>query len=308
MEEDVEKNPATGKETTTWNEIDSGDISIGVIPLVPIILGKRDGTSWRVTPPLRDLAHMQVKLFQMESNLDSTKELTAFPMLAGDGITGTDDKNVAIKVPVGPRAVLFAPMAGDGRHGQWHFIEPSGASLTFLQADIDKYKTEMRDLGMQPLTSANLTVITTANVAMKAHSAVQAWALMLKDGLEQAWKITVMWLKQNVEPIVNVHTDFGVDMEAGTELTSLSAMEAAGVISKELNFNEAKRRGVLADDADFKTDQEKRATEDANNVMTPEVHIDPVTGMPVAVTPKHGTLNPPPKPQIKVRPGERIVN
>jgi hypothetical protein len=131
---------------------------------------------------------------------------------------------------------------------------------------------------------------------------------MLKDSLEQAWKITMMWLKQNVQPVVNVHTDFGVDMEAGTELVSLSAMEAAGVISKKLNFNEAKRRGVLADDADYDEDQEQVATEQANQVLQPESHLDPITGMPVVVTPKPGNLNPPSKPPIKVSPGERIVN
>jgi hypothetical protein len=46
----------------------------------------------------------------------------------------------------------------------------------------------MRNLGRQPLATANLTVVTTANVSMKAHSAVQAWALLLKDALEQAWR------------------------------------------------------------------------------------------------------------------------
>lgn len=307
-EEDVEKDN-NGKTTISWSQISGGEISIGVIPLVPVILGKRDGTSWRIAPPLRDLAYMQVKLFQMESNLDSIKELTAFPMLAGDGINGLDDKNAVIKVPVGPRAVLFAPAMASGRPGSWHFIEPAGSSLTFLQTDIDKHKTEMRDLGFQPLTAANLTVITTANVSIKAHSAVQAWALMLKDALEQAWKITMMWLLQpTTEPVVNVYTDFGVDIDAPTDLVFLQGIETASVISKQLLFNEAKRRGVLADDADYDDDQEQVATEQANQVMQPESHIDPVTGAPVVVTPKPGTLNPPPKPPMKVRPGERIVN
>jgi hypothetical protein len=310
FQEDTTKDQATGKETATWNVVDEGDISIGVIPLVPVILGKREGTSWRITPPLRDLAYMQVKLFQMESNLDCTKELTAFPMLTGNGINGLDDKGQTIKVPVGPRGVLFAPANGSQSPGNWQFIEPSGASLTFLETCIDKHKTEMRDLGYQPLTAANLTVITTANISIKAHSAVQAWALMLKDALEQSWKITVQWLNKKVEPVVNVHTDFGVDMEAGTELASLTALETANVISKKLLFEETKRRGMLADDADYEKDQEQIATEAANNVLTPEVHVDPVTGMPIAVTPKHGTLNPPPPPPkkpVKVKPGEKVV-
>lgn len=309
-EEDVQKDKATGKVTSTWNVIKSGDISINIIPLVPIILGKRQGTSWRISPPLRDLAYMQIKLFQMESNLDCTKELTAFPMLAGEGIQGTDKEGKPIQVPVGPRAVLFAPVSGNGRSGTWHFIEPSGASLSFLQSDIDKYKIEMRDLGYQPLTSANLTVITTANISLKAHSVLQAWALMMKDALEQAWKITGKWLQQDIEPVVNVHTDFGVEISEGNDMTELQAMRTDGVISKKLMFEEAKRRGKLSDDADYKKDQEQMAQEASNDVLQPEVHIDPVTGMPIAVTPQHGNLNPPPPPPpkpVKIKPGEKVV-
>lgn len=308
-QEDTEKNAKTGKETTTWNVIDEGDITIGIIPLVPIILGKREGTSWRVTPPLRDLTYMQVKLFQMESNLDCIKELTAFPMLSGNGINGTDSENKVIQVPVGPRAVLFAPPNNSGTAGTWTFIEPSGQSLTFLESAIEKHKMEMRDLGYQPLTNANLTVITTANVSIRASSAVQAWALMLKDALEQAWHITMLWLKKpNIEPIVNVHTDFAVDLDGVSDLTELQGMEKEKVISKKLLFEEAKRRDKIRSDVSYEDEQEQIATEATNVALTPEKQIDPVTGMPIVVTPEQGVLNPPPKPPIKVRPGERVIN
>lgn len=307
-QEDTNKNASTGKEKTSWNVIDEGLITIGIINLVPIILGKRDGTSWQVDPPLRDLAYMQVKLFQMESNLDSTKELTAFPMLTGNGINGMDESNKVITVPVGPRAVLFAPPNNSGTAGSWQFIEPAGTSLNFLDTGIEKHKTDMRNLGYQPLDSTNLTVITTANVSAKANNAVQAWALMLKDGLEQSWNITVQWLKRNDEPEVYIYTDFGVDIDGASDMAELQAMEQVNVISKKLLFDEAKRRGKLSDAADYEQDQEQIATEAANNVLTPESHIDPITGMPIVVTPQHGVLNPPPKPPIKLRPGERVMN
>lgn len=292
-QENIQKDSKTNKQTSHWVVIAEGDITLGIIPLVPIIIGKRDGTSWRVTPPLRDLAYMQIKLFQMESNLDCTKELTAFPMLTGNGINGLDEKGGTIKVPVGPRAVLFAPPNNSGTAGSWGFIEPAGSSLTFLKNDIDNYKTEMRDLGYQPLDSTNLTVITTANVSAKANNAVEAWALMLQDALEQAWKITVMWLKKNVEPEVFVYTDFGVDLDGASDMSELQGLEKEKVISKKLLFEEAKRRGKLSDDADYEEDQEQIATESANDILMPEVPIDPVTGLPlVAPSPNEQQLPP----------------
>jgi hypothetical protein len=78
------------------------------VPFVPV---GRHGMSWKVKPAFHDIAYMQVEEFQQESNLKTIKELTAFPMLSGNGVTPPP---MARSVPVGPRAVLFAPMGGDG--------------------------------------------------------------------------------------------------------------------------------------------------------------------------------------------------
>lgn len=283
--------------TETWTMIDDGNVTIGFIPLVPFRTGRRYGTTWKVDPPLRDVAYMQIEEFQQESNLKAIKELTAFPMLTGNGVNPPTEGGG--QITIGPHKVLFAPPNSDGRPGQWAFIEPSAESLNFLKNDLEALRKGMKDLGMQPLTDANLTVVTTANVAAKAHNAVQAWALGLKDSLQQAWKFTAMWLNQKDEPLVNVHTDFGVDQEAGTELVSLQAAQTAGVISKRLQFEEMKRRGVLSDDADWEEDQQQAAEEQQGEQLQPEKMIDPVTGHPLVVTPKPGTPNPPPKPPVK---------
>lgn len=264
----------------TWVVKESGAIGVGFIPLVPVILGKRHGTSWRVEPPLRDLAHLQIEEFNQESNLKHCREMTAFSMLTGNGIAGTGDDGQVLEVPTGPNAVLFAPPNADGSHGEWKLLEPSATSLSFLQSDLEKLRTEMRDLGFQPLATQNITIVTSKNVSLKANSAVQAWALALKDALEQTWKITCQWLSRDEEPGINVHIDFSVEIEAGSELESLAKAEAAGVISKRLYFNELKRRRVIGDDADWDDDQEEMAEQQVG--LEPEQPMDPLTGKPLA--------------------------
>jgi hypothetical protein len=169
----------------------------------------------------------------------------------------------------------------EGRaNGSWSFIEPGASSLTFLAADLQRIRDEMRDLGKQPLATANLTVVTTANISMRAHSVVQAWALGLKDALEQAWKMTCMWLNQPaVEPVVHVYTDFGVDLTAETELPVLLQAETQGVISKVTLQSELKRRGVLSDD--FDPAEEEKLLAEQQKGLQPEVPIDPRTGLPL---------------------------
>jgi len=287
--EEVVSKDAKGNEEKTWVSIGDGKVTIGVIPLVPYIPGRRHGTTFRADPELGGLAHLQVEEFQQESNLKTIKELTAFPMLA---ILGAPPVPVGQKreIDVGPRAAICIEFGADGSAPNVNFVEPSATSLTFLQTDLEKIRSEMRNLGMQPLATANLTVITTANVAMKAHSAVQAWAIKFKDALEQAWALTAKWLNATDQIEVNIHTDFGVDLTAQTELEALLKCQAQGILSKQTVQGEFKRRGVLSDDFDSEEEAEILAEEEQG--LTPEVAIDPVTGELVYPTTRPRVLNP----------------
>lgn len=276
----------TRKEETSWVKIDEGNITIGIIPIVPFFTGKRDGTSWKIAPPLRTLVDMQIEEFQQESNLKCTKELTAFPMLTGNGVPATDAAGNPVQITVGPHAVLFAPPQTDGTVGSWNYLEPAATSLTFLKDDLQLLRTEMRDLGMQPLATANLTVVTTANVSMKASSQIQAWALQLKDSLEQAWALTCQWMNRTDKVVVRVHVDFGVELEAGTELSALQAARTGRDISRDTLWDEMKRRGVLSDDFDPDVERERLAEEQAE--LMPEEQIDPATGQVIPMTPDIG--------------------
>lgn len=115
-------------------------------------------------------------------------------MLTGNGITPpVDEKGNTVMAPIGPSVVLYAPPNTDGgQHGEWKFIEPNASPLKFLAEEIGKTEQQLRELGRQPLTAqtGNLTVVTTAFAAQKGNSAVQAWALNLKDCLEQALAYT----------------------------------------------------------------------------------------------------------------------
>lgn len=243
-----------------WGIVQDGPITIGIIPLVPFLTGRRKEGSWQVLPPMKDAAYLQVEHYQQETNLKSAKELTAFPMLAGNGIAPpVDAQGNAVMAPIGPSVVLYAPPSGDGgQHGEWKFIEPTAASLKFLAEEVDKTEQQLRELGRQPLTAqtGNLTVVTTAFAAQKGNSAVQAWALNLKDTLEQALTLTCMWLGDSSEPEVSVYTDFGVETDSVEGMKVVLDMKKEGLISRAATINEAKRRNILAPEYDEEEDMD----------------------------------------------------
>lgn len=240
-----------------WSMVDDGPISIGVIPLVAYVTGRRENGSWRMIPPMKRAADLQIEHFQQETALKSIKELTAFPMLAGCGVTPDVQGGQVVPVPVGPRAVLYAPPSGEnGSHGEWKFIEPTSESLRFLADDVKNTEQQLRELGRQPLTAqtGNLTVVTTAFAAQKGNSAIQAWALNLKDALEQALMFTALWLGDPSKPAVSIYTDFAIEMADDKGPDFLLKMRETGDLSRETLWSEARRRNILS--SEFKGDDE----------------------------------------------------
>lgn len=253
-----------GRTSTTWESVDSGPISIGIIPMVPVIMGRRKEGSWRFIPPLQDAVELQIEHFQQESGLKHASENAAFPMLAGNGVTppmvpnpraGEEGQPAMVPgtVPVGPKTVLYAPPNDQGEHGEWAFIEPAGSSLKFLADEVDKTEKQLRELGRQPLTAqtGNLTVVTTAFAAQKGNSLIQAWAMNLKDALENAWAVTAMWLGQSNAPAVFVNTDFDIGLSDDQDPATLLQMRASGDLSHKTLCGEFQRRGILSAEFDF---------------------------------------------------------
>lgn len=259
-----------------WSPVDEGPIAIGVIAVVPIVIGDRKGNSWRIIGEMNDCADLQIDLYQQESALQNARQLTAFPMLSADGVdpeteTYTDEngdiKERPIPAPVGPRAVLYGGAGADGKTpGSWKYVEISATSLKFLADEIKSTTQELRELGRQPLTAqtGNLTTITTAFAAQKGNSAVQNWALTLKDGLEIALRYTAMWEGLDDGPGVNVFTDFEAGLGEDDGFTDVLSMRKDGDLSQVTLWEEAQRRGRLGDEFTVEREKQRLTDEEAD--------------------------------------------
>lgn len=260
--------------TTSWETTDEGTLTIGVIPLVPFITGRREDAGWQFVPPMKDAADLQVEHYQQETKLKCASDRTAFPLLAAEGVEPDRDAAGNPKpVSISPGAVVYAPPAPDGgSHGEWNFKEPSATSLKFLADQIDVTEQQMRELGRQPLTATQgITVVSAAYAGQKASSAVQAWAWALKDALEQAFKLTGLWLKDANPPAVKVFTDFALEIGEDKGPDVLTKMREKGDISQDTLWAEMKRRNILS--ADFDPDEERKRLEDEMPAMDDEADI-----------------------------------
>ena len=280
----------SGVKTSDWElEQPAKEMSISVIPLVPVLFGHRDGNGWQIDPPLRDAAFLQLELYQQENGLKNIRELTAFPMLVGKNIDPPigDDGNAA-SIEVGPHSVLFGGTNESGG-GDWAYAEPTGGSLQFLRDDVKDTIRDLRELGRQPLSleTGNITVIATAALTQKNNSAIQAWAGFLGKALERGLELTAEWLGlDDPEISVDVYADFDLGFGGDASFAHVLAMGTGPdpVISRDALLEEAKRRGILGSNYDPEEDLELIDTPDPNDDTFPREDEDdetiPPTGFP----------------------------
>lgn len=248
------------KELTYYTLEKSGEFAVSEIPVVPFITGRRIGRTFVLKPPMKAAADAQRDLYRQESALEYVKVLAAYPMLSGNGVKPTlDAAGNVVPLGIGPQRVLYAPPNGDGKSGNWSYVEPNANTLMFLAKDIQADQQNLRELGRQPLTaqSENLTVVTTAFAAGKSKSAVSAWAGRLKHSLLHALKITMEFEGITDTDIkLFVFTDFD-QFSDGKDLAELRAARDAGDISQLTYWEECKRRGLLSDTFDAIREKER---------------------------------------------------
>jgi Domain of unknown function (DUF4055) len=258
-----------------WFSIAQGVMTRGVnnsVPMVRIWTGERKGEIC-VKPPLLDIAHMQVELFRAGSRRDDIMTYTASPLLT---ILGMDAPGEALAV--GPRSVICVP-SGEGNIGVDYLVPPA-ANIKEVRDDENAIAETMRRLGMQPVVNkAGSMVATAASIeTARAHSVLQAWVMLLKDGLESCFKLTAeyMGIPDNIE--LNVHSDFSVGLAGDMGLNTLADASKRAVISDETYRDEMRRRDILSPEITEEIEQERLAEQADNMNPDGEETIDPATG------------------------------
>lgn len=247
---------------------ESGTTTLSEVPLV-LFKTAKDGNFPK--PPLADLAEMQIELYRQLSREDEILTFAGSPMMVGVGFARPD-----IPPSIGPKRILYAP-PGD-TPTDFKFIQPNAANIAEVRNKVQATIDDMRRLGMQPMTQrvGGVTAKATTVESLKAHSRLQAWAVHLKDALEQAFVFTGMWLGEASAMKVTVFTDFSVETSTAEPVSALTSARKNGDISRRTYWHGLKRFKVLP--SDFNEDDEDERLAEEGEDLTPEEQIDPATG------------------------------
>ncbi|CCG07657.1 DUF4055 domain-containing protein [Pararhodospirillum photometricum] len=240
----------------SWAPLRQGRTGLDTVPLVPLRLGPAVG-ALQARPPLEGLAHLNVAHWQSASDQRNILTLGRFAMLAlsGPAPEGPDGGALA----VGPKTFLHTPDA----QARWYYVEPQGTALQAGERDLSRLEAQMDKLAMEPLLSRTgaTTATATAIAESRANSSIKAWALQLRDGLEQALVLMAAWAGLGAGGSIDVNTDF-TDAGDEADLDALAQARAAGDLSREAYLTELRRRGVLSWAFDPTADAQRRDSQE----------------------------------------------
>ncbi len=173
---------------TKWKRTDSGQLpTVTEIPLAQIYTERVDFMD--ATPPLLDLANINLLHYQMWSDLAHAAHIANVPFLFGGGFE-------ADELQIGPnRAVIIPGAKADEAFLRW--LETTGASLGSTRAILGDLEEQMATLGLGMLQRKSRAAETAQKAALDRRdqeSTLDAAVSDLENGLEQALYWTAQYL------------------------------------------------------------------------------------------------------------------
>lgn len=231
-----------------WLLHDSGAMSLGVVPYVPLILGD-DAEGLVAKPRLRELMHLNIEHWQSKSDQQTILHVARVPILA---LVGVDDPSFSLQI--GAKAATMLPTGGDMK-----FVEHSGNSIQSGRDDLKDIEERMRQAGAQLLkrTEISLTESQARDEAGRLVAPLANMAQKLEDALDQTLQLFALWLSLPDGGNIKVGADLDLDMAPTGSLDVLLKSAQAGMLSHETYFAELQRHGAITDEIDWETEQSR---------------------------------------------------
>lgn len=203
-------------------------------------------------PPLEDIAELNLKSYQVQSDLDNQLHISAVPMLAFYGFPSS-----AEEVSAGPGEALAFPA-----EGRAEYIEPQGRSFDFQFKRLEQIALQINELGLSAVLGQKLSAETAEAKRIdrsQGDSTMMVIAQNVQDMIDNSLKFHAEFMgQQESAGSCTVNRDFiGARLDP-TDINALLQLYTAGTITKDTLLQQLADGEVLGDD--FDVQQEVDAT------------------------------------------------
>jgi len=203
-------------------------------------------------PPLEDIAELNLKTYQIQSDLDNQLHISAVPMLAFYGFPTS-----AEEVSAGPGEAIAFP--SDGRA---EYIEPAGNSFDAQYRRLEQLAAQINELGLAAVLGQKLSAETAAAKAIdrsQGDSTMMVIAQQVQDAIDNCLRFHADYIGLPQAGASFVNRDFiGARLES-SEVLALLQLYTAGTITQKTLLDQLASGEILGDD--FDVEEELEATQ-----------------------------------------------
>lgn len=230
--------------------VDEGRTSLNRIPF-SVAYANKVGTL-ESRPPLEDIAQLNLKSYQIQSDLDNQLHISAVPMLAFFGFP-----SAAEEVTAGPGEAIAFP--ADGRA---EYISPPSDAFKSLFERLQQIEHQINELGLSAVLGQKLSAETAEAKRIdrsQGDSTMMVIAQNMQDMIDNCLQYHAEFLGDRQPGSSYVNRDFlGTRLEP-QEIQALLQLYTAGTITQETLLMQLSEGEVLGDD--FDVDGELEATQ-----------------------------------------------
>lgn len=238
------------KDNGDFRIVDEGTTSLQQIPFSVAYAGRVAYLESR--PPLEDIAELNLKTYQIQSDLDNQLHISAVPMLAFYGFP-----SAAEEVSAGPGEAIAFP--ADGRA---EYIEPGGSSFQYQFQRLQQLESQINELGLSAVLGQKLSAETAEAKRIdrsQGDSTMMVIAQNMQDMIDNCLQYHAQYIgNATAAGSAYVNRDFLGERLEPADIQALLALYTAGTISQETLLRELADGDVLGDN--FDVDDEIEAT------------------------------------------------
>ena len=246
--------------------VDEGTTSLSEIPFSVAYSNRVNVLESR--PPLADIAELNVKAYQVQSDLDNQLHISAVPMLAIYGFPQS-----AEEISAGPGEALALPETARSE-----YIEPAGNSYDAQFRRLDQIAQQINDLGLAAVLGQKLSAETAEAKRIdrsQGDSTMMVIAQQMQDMIDNSLRFHADYLQEPQAGSSFVNRDFLSARLEPDEIQSLLQLYTAGTITQETLLNQLEAGEVLGDE--FNVEEELEATQNGGliDMDQPEPEAEP---------------------------------
>ncbi len=227
-------------------KVDEGTTSLSEIPFSVAYANRLNLLESR--PPMSDIAELNLKAYQIQSDLDNQLHISAVPMLAFYGFPQSSEE-----VTAGPGEAIAFP--ADGRA---EYIEPAGRSYDAQFKRLDVLSNQINELGLAAVLGQKLSAETAEAKRIdrsQGDSTMMVVAQQMQDMIDNCLQFHGQYINAEGGSCF-VNRDFLSQRLEPQEIQALLQLYTSGSITQETLLKQLHEGEVLGDEFDVEEEIE----------------------------------------------------